>query len=120
MTQGQQRVVPQHPRTGVPHDLPHLLAVVSLVTVDRTLLTGGLGLAKAAMLQALGGIAAHPGFRYLFHSALCLVIQVDHLSHQKDLLRNDRSFIDLCHQSHPTLLLPSSITKKEAIENVSQ
>ena len=60
MTQAQNRVLPQHPRTGVAHHLPDLLARGRLVAMHWALDADGFLRAKAAAFQADGRIIQKP------------------------------------------------------------
>ncbi len=56
MSQAQNRVLPDHPRTGITHDHFHLLTPCGHVAVDRAIGTGRLFGAKAAALQPDGRV----------------------------------------------------------------
>ena len=56
MAQAQNRMLPQHARTGVTHHGSDLLAPDALIAMDRALGTDGLVRPKPAVLQPEGGI----------------------------------------------------------------
>ncbi len=56
MKETQDGVLPKHPGSGMPHHPLDLFAALALITVDRAFRAGRLVLAKAAPVQADGGI----------------------------------------------------------------
>ena len=53
MSDGRNRVVPHHARTGIVHRFTHLLLHVGLIAMDRTLFASWFLLPKLAVIQTL-------------------------------------------------------------------
>lgn len=56
MSDGRNRVVPHHARTGIAHRFTHLLLHVWLITMDGALLASRFVFAEFAMIQTMIGI----------------------------------------------------------------
>ena len=57
MPYGKNRIVQEHTRTGITHNLTYLLAHSRLIAMHRAASATGFILAKLAMLQSLMGIS---------------------------------------------------------------
>ena len=77
----QDRMGLEHPWSGVPHDLPHPLARLLPVAVDRTIVTGGLLRSVGTDVELAVGVVRKFGARAA-KTVASMVVRAVHLHHQ--------------------------------------